>query len=237
MSKIIAVFGHSRRAPDRARRGRLSGPRHRGERRAIAPSAFPTRRTRCRSSIRCSAERVERLADMQTGARRSAAGCCRRCRTSNVWLPYLGDTLDAGMATLFAFEIIEACKYLIGPNPVNGIWLGAASDVIIRERGIEFVDGSAPGFAAVVGAAPTIEDAVRIARELQEKNLYVFMAGHTNGVSFAEQLQRGRRAVWAGRRAWCPSAKTSRRPSTRSASPTVSRSASAACSRAITRAI
>src|SRR5208283_4091870 len=97
--------------------------------------------------------------------------------------------LDAGMATLFAFEIIEACKYLIGPNPVNGIWLGAASDVILRERGIEFVDGSAPGFAAVVGAAPTKEDAVRIARELQEKNLYTFIAGNTNGVSFAEQLE------------------------------------------------
>ena len=93
------------------------------------------------------------------------------------------------MATLFAFEIIEACKYLIGPNPVNGIWLGAASDVILRERGIEFVDGSAPGFAAVVGAAPTKEDAVRIARELQEKNLYTFIAGNTNGVSFAEQLE------------------------------------------------
>ncbi len=66
----------------------------------------------------------------------------------NVWLPYLGNTLDAGMAALFAFEIAEACKYLIGPNPVDGMWLGAASDVIIRERGIEFVDGSAPGFAA-----------------------------------------------------------------------------------------
>ena len=105
-----------------------------------------------------------------------------------VWLPYLGNTLDAGMATLFAFEIIEVCKYLIGPAPVNGIWLGAASDVILRERGIEFVDGSAPGFAAVVGAAPTVADAVRIARELQEKNLYVFIAGHTGGVSFAEQL-------------------------------------------------
>ena len=109
--------------------------------------------------------------------------------SEKVWLPYLGDTLDAGMATLFAFEIIEACKYLIGPNPVNGIWLGAASDVILRERGIEFVDGSAPGFAAVVGAAPTKEDAVRIARELQEKNLYTFIAGNTNGVSFAEQLE------------------------------------------------
>jgi acetyl-CoA synthase len=105
-----------------------------------------------------------------------------------VWLPYLGNTLDAGIATLFAFELIEACNYLIGPNPVDGIWLGAASDVIIRERGIEFVDGSAPGFAAVVGAAPDKETAVKIARELQEKNLYVFMAGHTNGVSFAEQL-------------------------------------------------
>jgi len=92
------------------------------------------------------------------------------------------------MSTLFAFELIEACKYLIGPNPAGGLWLGAAGDTIIRERGIEFVDGSAPGFAAVVGAAPTVEHAVRIARDLQEKNLYVFIAGHTNGVSFAEQL-------------------------------------------------
>lgn len=109
--------------------------------------------------------------------------------SENVWLPYLGGTLDSGMATLFAFEIIEACKYLIGPNPVDGIWLGAASDVIIRERGIEFVDGSAPGFAAVVGAAPDKETAVKIARELQEKNLYIFIAGNTNGISFAEQLE------------------------------------------------
>jgi acetyl-CoA synthase len=131
--------------------------------------------------------RVETLADMEA--------VLKECETllppipaDDVWLPYLGGTLDAGMATLFAFELIEACKYLIGPNPVDGIWLGAAADVIIRERGIEFVDGSAPGFAAVVGAAPDKETAVKIARELQEKNLYVFIAGNTNGVSFAEQL-------------------------------------------------
>ncbi len=131
--------------------------------------------------------RVDRLSEMQT-----IIDECHRllpaAPSENLWLPYLGGTLDAGIATLFAFEIIEACKYLIGPNPVSGIWLGAANDVIIRERGVEFVDGSAPGFAAIVGAAPTIEDAVRIARELQEKNLYVFMAGNTRGVSFAEQL-------------------------------------------------
>ena len=94
-------------------------------------------------------KKVERLVDMGPIIEE-----CERLLppvpSDNVWLPYLGNTLDAGMATLFAFEIIEACKYLIGPNPVNGIWLGAASDVILRERGIEFVDGSAPGFAAVV---------------------------------------------------------------------------------------
>ncbi|MEK6622137.1 MAG: CO dehydrogenase/CO-methylating acetyl-CoA synthase complex subunit beta, partial [Planctomycetota bacterium] len=87
------------------------------------------------------------------------------------WVPYLGHTLDAGMATLFAEEVYEACKYLIGPHPVDGIWLGAADDVIMRERGIEFVDGTAPGFAAIVGCAPDSDTAVKIARELQQKNL------------------------------------------------------------------
>jgi len=106
----------------------------------------------------------------------------------NLWLPYLGPALDAGMATLFAEEIIEACKYMIGPHPVDGIWLGAADDVIMRERGIEFVDGTAPGFAAVVGAAPDVETAKKIARQLQERGLYVFMSAHHNGTSFAEQL-------------------------------------------------
>jgi acetyl-CoA synthase len=117
-----------------------------------------------------------------------------------IYLPYLGWALDAGIATLFAEEVIEACKYLIGPNPVDGIWLGAAADVILRERGIEFVDGTAPGFAAVVGAAPTNEIAVTIARELQEKNLYVFISGNTNGKSFAEQLdEEGVQLGWETR--------------------------------------
>ncbi|NIO29808.1 MAG: CO dehydrogenase/CO-methylating acetyl-CoA synthase complex subunit beta [Candidatus Latescibacteria bacterium] len=115
----------------------------------------------------------------------------------SLWVPYLGHTLDAGMATLFADEIIEAIKYtqnplpyLPEPNPNDDmLWLGAANDVIMRERGIEFVDGTAPGFAACVGYCPTNEDAVRIARELQEKNLYVFMSAATNGKSMARQLQ------------------------------------------------
>jgi len=115
----------------------------------------------------------------------------------NLWLPYLGHTLDAGMATLFADEIIEAIKYtldplpyLTAPNPTEDrLWLGAANDVIMRERGIEFVDGTAPGFAACVGYCPTNEIAVKIARELQEKNLYVFMSAGAEGKSMAQQLR------------------------------------------------
>ncbi|MFH0924744.1 MAG: acetyl-CoA decarbonylase/synthase complex subunit alpha/beta [bacterium] len=129
--------------------------------------------------------------------------------TENVWLPYLGHALDAGAATLFADEIIESLKYLESPIPYvvaencpegGPIWLGAADDVIMRKRGIEFVDGSAPGFAACVGACPTNEIAVNIARELQGKNLYVFMAGENDGKSMAEQLaEEGVQMGWETR--------------------------------------
>lgn len=113
-----------------------------------------------------------------------------------VHLPYLGPVLDAGMATLFADEIIEAIRYLKEPNfyvhgedvTANNIWLGAADDIILRKRGVEFVDGTAPGFAAVLGAAPDSQTAKSIAEELQKKSLYVFMHAENNGKRFAEQL-------------------------------------------------
>jgi len=125
-----------------------------------------------------------------------------------LWMPYLGHTLDAGMAALFADEIIEAIKYTHSPlpylaetSPRDGhLWLGAANDVIMRERGIEFVDGTAPGFAACVGYCPTNEIAVKIARELQEKNLYVFMSAATDGKSMAQQLaEEGIQLGWETR--------------------------------------
>ena len=113
-------------------------------------------------------------------------------------LPYLGPALDAGMATFFAEEITEAIRYLEEPNfytkqedPLNGnIWLGAADDVVMRKRGIEFVDGSAPGFAAIAGAAPDKETATKLAQELQQKNLYVFMCAEDKGKRFSEQLKK-----------------------------------------------
>jgi acetyl-CoA synthase len=65
---------------------------------------------------------------------------------------------------------------------------------------VEFVDGTAPGFAAIVGAAPDKETAAKIALELQEKNLYVFMCGEHNGKRFAEQLvEAGIQVGWPTR--------------------------------------
>jgi acetyl-CoA synthase len=143
--------------------------------------------------------KVQKLEDM-----REALAAAKRLLparpSATTWLPYLGSALDAGVASLFACEVIEACKYVVGPSPVDGIWLGAANDVILRERGVEFVDGSAPGFAAITGAAPSNEIAVKIARELQEKNLYVFMGGSTNGKQFAQQLaEEGVQLGWETR--------------------------------------
>ncbi|MFO7903427.1 MAG: acetyl-CoA decarbonylase/synthase complex subunit alpha/beta [Pirellulaceae bacterium] len=144
-------------------------------------------------------EKIEVLGDLRKALHR-AKSLLPSPPSDEVWLPYLGNALDAGVAALFACEIIEACKYVVGPDPVNGIWLGAANDVIMRERGIEFVDGTAPGFAAVTGAAPSNEIAVSIARQLQQKNLYVFMGGSTDGRQFAEQLdEEGVQLGWETR--------------------------------------
>jgi acetyl-CoA synthase len=140
-------------------------------------------------------EKVEKLGDIEQ--------ILTRCKSllpppvkEKHHLPYLAPALDAGMATFFAEEIIEAIRYLEQPDfylrgeDVNdeNIWLGAADDVIFRKRGIEFVDGTAPGFAAILGAAPSNEIAAKIAQELQQKNIYVFMSAEHNSKRFSEQL-------------------------------------------------
>ena len=113
-------------------------------------------------------------------------------------LPYLGPLLDAGMAALFAFELQEALRYLREPDfylqseetdvEAGKIWLGAADDTVFRKRGVEFVDGSAPGFAAIVGAAPDPETAKLIVEEYQKRSLYIFLAANQNGTTVSEQL-------------------------------------------------
>ncbi|MCD4754256.1 MAG: CO dehydrogenase/CO-methylating acetyl-CoA synthase complex subunit beta [Deltaproteobacteria bacterium] len=118
--------------------------------------------------------------------------------SGQAWLPYLAPALDAGMATFFAEEMHEAMRYVEEPSlyaktedPTGDcLWLGAADDVIFRKRGVEFVDGTAPGFAAILGTPSDPEVAEKIALELQQKNLYIFMHDQTDGISMPDQLAK-----------------------------------------------
>lgn len=107
--------------------------------------------------------------------------------SEKLWLPYLGDALNAGIATLFCEEIIVALRYLYAQEPqkdCNGFF----TDTIMRSLGIQLVDGRMPGFAAILGAAPDNKTAVEIVRELQERNILVFVGSSVNGRSIIDQL-------------------------------------------------
>lgn len=127
------------------------------------------------------------------------------------WTPYLGETLDSGMATLLAEETIEAIRFVYGeqPEPFPGLSLAGTSftspdetaaaedghlngpidDIQLRSWGIQLVDGRMPGFAAIVGCAKSNEVAVKIVRELQQRNILTFLSGNVNGRSIIHQLQ------------------------------------------------
>ncbi len=126
------------------------------------------------------------------------------------WTPYLGETLDSGMATLLAAEIIEAVRFVynLQPEPYPGIELtggtaypeldngggpaghlnGPIDDIQLRSWGIQLVDGRMPGFAAIVGCAKSNEVAVKLVRELQRRNILIFLSGNVNGRSIIDQL-------------------------------------------------
>jgi len=131
------------------------------------------------------------------------------CRTllhsapeAKTWVPYLGETLDAGVATLMAEEAIEGIRFAYGqePAPMPGLALtgssapgdgylnGPIDDIQLRSWGIQLVDGRMPGFAAIIGAAKTNQAAVEIVRQLQQRNILIFLSGNVNGRSIIHQL-------------------------------------------------
>jgi len=108
--------------------------------------------------------------------------------TEELWLPYLGDTLDCGISTLLTTEIIMVLRYLLGEEPQEGCE-GFYTDTWIRKLGIQLVDGRMPGFAAILGAAPDPDIAVNVIRELQKRNILIFVGSAANGTSVVDQLR------------------------------------------------
>ncbi len=134
-------------------------------------------------------KRVEKLGDLEE-ALSVARAWIPPIPAEHLWLPYLGGALDAGAATLVAHEAVEAMKPLCGIPYVSDFWLGPTPDSILREQGIKLVDGRMPGFAACVGALPSDEIAEQLARDLQERNILVFMGASSSGETMAAQLNR-----------------------------------------------
>ncbi len=152
------------------------------------------------------AHKVETLGDMEF-ALAHAKKLIHPLPADNLWVPYLGETLDSGQATLLAAEIIEGVRFVYGEEPQpypgletlgsteypdwqgNGHLNGPIDDIQLRTWGIPLVDGRMPGFAAIVGAARSNEAAVGIVRELQKRNILIFLCGNANGRSMIDQLQ------------------------------------------------
>ncbi len=129
---------------------------------------------------------AQTLADLET--------IVKHCRelvpevpTENQWLPYLGDGLDAGAATLLSQEVTCALRYLNG-DPIEAGFTGFISDTILRELGIQLVDVRMPGFAAVLGPSPTKEIAVNTIRDLQKRSILTFLVANSDGKSMFDQL-------------------------------------------------
>lgn len=107
--------------------------------------------------------------------------------SEKLWLPYLGDVLDCGIATLLAEEVICVLRYLYQLEPQKNC-IGFYTDTWQRKYGIQLVDGRMPGFAAILGAAPDNKTAVNIVREFQKRNIICFVGSSYNGKSIVDQL-------------------------------------------------
>ena len=140
------------------------------------------------------AAEVKNLGDAEKILEHAKSLLPRELPSERIWLPYLGNTLDSGIATLLAEEIIMALRYLYEEEPqaeCNGFF----SDTVLRSLGLQLVDGRMPGFAAILGAAPDNKTAVKIVRQLQERSILIFAGSSSNG-----------RLKWAGIIILCPMA-------------------------------
>ncbi len=175
------------------------------------PVAFPNTAYYLPLIYGMTGQTVETLGDLGEALNR-ARSLLHPVPSAHNWTPYLGETLDCGMATLIAAEVIEGIRYVYGlqPEPRPGFQLaggtaftspdanggggdghlnGAIDDIQLRSWGIQLVDGRMPGFAAIVGAAKSNEVAVKIVRELQSRSILCFLSGNVNGRSIIDQLQ------------------------------------------------
>jgi acetyl-CoA synthase len=180
------------------------------EKGADTPVAFPNTAYYLPVALGLTGREVSTLGDLVPVLER-AKSMLHPIPSEKRWTPYLGETLDSGVATLLAEETIEGVRFVMGQQPEilpgfhlaggtsftspdfqgngDGHLNGPIDDIQLRSWGIQLVDGRMPGFAAIVGCARSNEVAVKIVRELQRRNILIFLSGNVNGRSIIHQLQ------------------------------------------------
>ncbi len=175
------------------------------EKGADTPVKFPNTAYYLPTVLGLTGREVETLGDLVPVVER-AKSLLHPVPPSKLWKPYLGETLDAGVATLLAAEAIEGIRFVNGTQPErwpgfemgggteyphleDGHLNGPIDDIQLRSWGIQLVDGRMPGFAAIVGCAKSNEVAVELVRQLQQRNILIFLSGNVNGRSIIHQLQ------------------------------------------------
>ena len=85
------------------------------------PVQFPNTAYYLPTTLGLTGREVETLADLVPVVER-AKSMLHPAPTDKLWKPYLGETLDAGVATLLAAEAIEGVRFVNGTQPE--IWPG-----------------------------------------------------------------------------------------------------------------
>lgn len=123
--------------------------------------------------IRClSGEEVTTLGDMVPILNRMRASFNENYRC-------FANARQAGEATWYAAEIIEAVRYLRN-TPENPLyvapWTGFLGDPVVRMYGIKLVDWTIPGEAVVLGRAKDSKSAKKLIDSLMAKGLMIFLS-------------------------------------------------------------
>jgi acetyl-CoA synthase len=104
------------------------------------PVAFPNTAYYLPTILGMTGKAVEKIGDLQP-ALQQARRLLHPLPANSKWTPYLGETLDSGMATLLAAETIEAVRYAYGlqPEPMPGFKLAGGTSSLAPTRDQEMV--------------------------------------------------------------------------------------------------
>lgn len=106
------------------------------EKGAETPVAFPNTAYYLPTILGMTGKAVEKLGDLQP-VLKYARDLLHPIPAFSKWTPYLGETLDSGMATLLAAEAIEAIRFVYGlqPEPMPGFKLAGGTSFTSPDNG------------------------------------------------------------------------------------------------------